>query len=250
MKILLLDIETTPLTAYAWGPKWETNLIEVTRYMHVLSYSAKWLDGKQITKGWPNYKGYKKGKFDDKKIVLDIWNLLDEADVVIAHNGRQYDIKVLNARFAFHKLTPPSNYRVVDTKIEAKKYFRLPSNKLDDIGDFFNVGRKIQHEGFPLWLGCMAGDNSSWKKMLDYNKQDVLLLEKAYLILRPWINNHPNVGIYSDREVCPKCGSEDIQFRGFARNATTIYRRAQCKSCGGWMRSTKNLSEHKPLVNA
>lgn len=249
VKILVLDLETTPLEAYSWGPKWETNLIEVTQQSRVLSFSAKWVGGKHITKGWPDYKGYRKGVLNDKKIVKDIWKLLDEADVVVGQNSNSFDLKILNTRFLFHGLTPPSPYKKVDTKLEAKKYLRMPSNGLDDIGGYFHIGRKVEHEGFPLWKRCMAGDKKAWKKMLRYNKHDVILTEKFYLLLRPWMDSHPNAGMYKNKAACSRCGSGDVVARGYSVNKTTRYQRMQCKQCGSWMRAPGNISEIKPLVS-
>lgn len=245
-KILIFDIETTPLEAFAWGPKWETNLIEVTEQSRILSYSARWLNGKHITKGWPHYKGYKKGSKDDKSIVKDIWNLFDEADIIVTQNGKSFDIKVMNTRFLFHGLTPPSPAKIVDTKTEAKKYLRMPSYGLDDMCDYFGLGRKQEHEGFPLWKKCMAGDNAAWNRMLKYNKNDVLLTEKIYRLLLPFMVNHPNISVFNGQETCPKCGSSKLQSRGYAVTITQRYKRGQCLDCGGWFRYT--ISERGPRI--
>ena len=249
-KILIFDIETTPLEAYAWGPKWQTNLIEFKEHSRVLSFSAKWIDGGHLTKGWLDYKGYKKGVLDDTAIVKEIWGLLNQADIVVAQNGRDFDIKIMQARFTKHKLSPPRPYKLVDPKIEAKKYLRLPSYSLDDIGDYFGLGRKIHHEGFPLWTGCMSGDQKAWGKMKKYNKQDVILLEKVYLLLRPWMVSHPNMGMYKKEGIyCPKCGSKNLNWEGWHRNKTTKYHSFSCKDCGGWGRHFKNVQEFKPMVS-
>lgn len=248
-KILFIDLETTPIEAYTWGPKWETNLIEFIEHTRILSYSAKWFGGSHITKGWPDYKGYKKGELEDKSIVKDLWDLCNDTEVIVAHNGKSFDTKVMNARFAFHNLTPPAPYKIVDTKIEAKKHLRLPSNKLDDLCDYFGLGRKLHHEGFPLWKSCMDGEMSAWNKMKKYNKHDVVLLEKLYLKLLPWMNTHPNMGMYYEKLVCPKCGGKRLQSRGFAITTTNKYKRLQCQDCGGWSRDRQNLQELSPIVN-
>jgi len=248
-KTLFLDLETTPIEAYTWGPKWETNLVEFIEHTRILSYSAKWFGGKHTTRGWPDYKEYKPGVLDDRAITIDLWNLLGEADIVVAQNGKDFDVRVANARFTYYGLTPPSPYKVVDPKIEAKKYLRLPSYSLDDLCDYFRIGRKLHHEGFPLWTGCMAGDKKSWRTMKQYNCQDTLLLEKLYLLLRPWMAQHPNVGMYLEGIVCPKCGSSHLQSRGYAVNKTTRYRRFQCQDCSGWGRDTKNIQKIKPIVS-
>jgi DNA polymerase III epsilon subunit-like protein len=249
-KIMIFDIESTPLEAYAWGPKWDTSLIEVTEQSRILSYSAKWLDGKHITKGWPDYKGYKKGVLDDEAITKDIWKLFNESDIIVAQNGKDFDIRVCNARFIKHGLTPPKPYKVVDPKREAKKYLRLPSNSLDDICDYFGIGRKMEHEGFPLWKKCMAGDKKAWDRMLKYNKHDVELTEELYLKLRPWMSNHPNYGIYIKSEdlCCPVCGSTRLSWEGWHRTKTARYHSASCKNCGSWFRDTKNVQGLKPLI--
>jgi predicted RNA-binding Zn-ribbon protein involved in translation (DUF1610 family) len=74
--------------------------------------------------------------------------------------------------------------------------------------------------------------------MKKYNCQDVVSTLKLYLRLRPWIEGHPNLGVYdaSDKPLCPKCGSEHLQRRGVARKQQGMYARFQCTSCGGWSR--------------
>jgi DNA polymerase elongation subunit (family B) len=259
-RILVIDIETSPIIAYTWGPKWETNLIEVVQQGKIICYSAKWLNGNQVTKALPDYKGYRNGKVDDSRIIQDIHKLLDASDIVVTQNGVDFDTKYINARFVEHGLPPPSPYKNVDTKREAKKYLRMPSYSLDDMGKFFGLGEKLPHEGWTLWKKCMAGDPKAWNKMKQYNAQDVKLTEKVYLKLRPYMKTHPNVITYNSttkaeiKEMstgdCPKCGSEHTQARGYAVNATTTYGRAQCQDCGGWYRYGKALRKNiNPGVN-
>lgn len=248
MKICILDIETSPLIAYSWGPSYETNLIEVIEQSQVLSFSAKWLGGKHITKGWPDYKGYKKGILDDRNLIKDLWEIVNEADVIVGQNLRDFDMKILNARFLFHGLKPPSPYKTVDTKVEAKKYLRMPSNKLDDLGGYYGIGRKVEHEGFGLWKKCMAGDKKAWRRMKRYNYKDVVLTERLYILLRPWMQSHPNYGMYHDKICCVRCGSWRIQSRGYAINNTTKYRRLHCQKCGAWMKAPSNVASIRPLT--
>lgn len=246
-KILFIDIETSPNLSYMWG-HYEQNALAVESYWHLLSFSAKWLGGKSVTKGLIDYPGYRSDKENDKKLVADIWKLLDEADIVIGHNVNAFDLKKINARFSFHKLLPPSPYKTVDTLTVARRHFAFHSNKLNDLCVFLGVGQKISTGGFELWKKCMEGDSASWKKMKAYNKNDVDILEKVYLELRPWMS-HPNMGMFSKGIVCPNCSSDKLQARGFAINKTTKYRRFQCQSCGTWSRNTTNEQDHRVLVN-
>jgi DNA polymerase elongation subunit (family B) len=248
VKILTLDIETSPISAYVWGPKWETNIIDFKEHSQLLSYSAKWLNGKQETKGLIDFKGYVKGTIDDTKLIESLHKLVDEADIIVTQNGVDFDIKVMNARFMKRNLTPPAPYKVIDTKREAKKYFRLPSYSLDDMSDYFDLGRKIHTDGFELWKRCMGGDKAAWNTMKKYNAHDVVLTEKVYLKLRPFMKSHPNVAIFDEKGECPKCGSENVHSRGYLVNNTTKYHRAQCRDCGGWYRYGKNVhvARNKP----
>lgn len=232
-KVLLLDLETSPNVAYVWG-KWEQNVIDYQKEWSIICFSAKWYEGKHITKCLADYKGV--GDWtDDERLVHDLWKLCDEADIICAHNGDSFDIKKMNAKFVKYGLTPPSPYKTIDTKKIAKRYFAFNSNSLDDLGKHLGLGNKVDTGGFELWLGCMRGDAKAWKKMKRYCKRDVVLLERIYLRLRPWMKTHPNVGIYQNDElVCPKCGSGDMNYRGYARSNVARYRKYQCQNCGGW----------------
>lgn len=248
-KILLIDIETCPNLAWVWG-FYEQTVLAIEKEWHILSFSAKWFGGKSITKGLIDYPLYKKDKDNDKELVRDIWNLFNEADIIIAQNGDEFDIKKVNTRLIKHGFTPPAPYKTIDTLKISRKNFAFSSNRLDDIGEFLGIGRKIETTK-KLWFDCMNGNARAWKLMKRYNKNDVILLEKAYLLLRPWHKQHPNLGIYETELVCPKCGSDNIHLRGFVRNTTSLYRRFQCQSCGGWGRSPiSEKLDNKPLVNA
>ena len=234
-KILFIDIENTPLISYTWGI-WEQDVIEVKEEWYLLSCAYKWLDEKQThVLSLPQFKNWKKDKKDDKGLVEAIWKLINEADIVIAHNGNSHDIKKIYSRFVQHELKPPSPFKPVDTLLIARRHFKFDSNKLDRLGQYLKVGRKQKNEGFPMWLECMRGDKKAWKKMCDYNKQDVILLEKVYLALLPYITNHPNIGIIiGERSICPNCGSKNLQSRGIKYGKRSWW----CKDCGSWHSST------------
>lgn len=246
--IAALDFETTPLEAFSWGPKWEANLLDIIKHSQILSFTFKWVDGKQITKGWVDYKGYKPGHDTEKVMIEEIVSLINKVDIITGHNCKDFDIKVLNARLAFYNMKPPRPYKVVDTKTEAKKYLRLPSYSLDDICNYFGIPRKEHHKGFPMWIGCMAGVKSDWNTMLKYNKKDGWIQEQVYLRIRPFMKNHPNFGMYKSGLVCGNCGSDDLNWEGWHKTKTCKYHSFSCKDCGAWGRDTKNVQEDKPAI--
>jgi len=240
-RILLFDIETQANKIYAWG-KYEQNAIAYAQHWYMISFAWKWLDEKQVyVKALPDYpKLYKSDPTNDNNLVNDLWKLFDEADVVMGHNAKKFDVKKTNARFIKHEMKPPSPYQVIDTRDVAKRYFRFDSNKLDDLGDYLGIGRKINTGGFDLWLGCEAGDKKSWDKMKKYNKQDIVLLEKVYRRMLPHMNNHPNIALLTGNlRGCPNCGSLHIHQKGERVTRTTVYHRYQCQQCGSWSSSPK-----------
>jgi RNase P subunit RPR2 len=146
----------------------------------------------------------------------------------------------------------PSPYKQVDLLQTCRRQFRFPSNKLDYVARVLGLGSKTKHQGMALWHGCMDGDPKCWKKMEQYNKQDVLLLEKVYKELLPWIPNHPNHGLYGNgkKMVCRNCGSGYLESRGYETTAVGKYQRLHCKKCGHWNRNYLNVmaKEHKQNV--
>lgn len=245
-KILLIDIETAPNIAYVWGA-WKQNVgqNQWVQKSHIMSYAAKWLDGDTIF--------YEENRTsNDKKIVKSIYDLLDQADMVVAHNGQKFDLPVIIGRGVVHGYTPPSPYYVIDTLLTARRELRLVSNSLANLCEQLNLPRKSGHKnypGFELWLGCLRGDDAAWKEMEDYNIADVVSLEALYLRLRPYMRNHPNVvrTEEGDQISCPKCGSENIQWRGYYyTRAGLCYKRFVCMDCGGWGRVRFSERDRNP----
>lgn len=244
MKILLFDIETAPNRGFIWSIWKEVmsyNFIESDWF--IMCWAAKWLDEKKIHScAITDFKRYKKDPECDKEVLAKLWKLLDEADCVVAHNAIKFDRRKVNTRFILHGMTPPSPYTVIDTLVVARKEFNFTSNKLNDIAKFLGLGEKHDTDGFKLWTDCLLGIKTAWKKMVNYCKQDVNLLEKVYLKLRPYITQHPNFNVYNDYtdRVCPKCGSDDIHYRGYAYTSISKFHRFICNACGGWSRDRSN----------
>lgn len=240
MHILLLDIETSPNTAHIWG-LYNQN-IGITQLMessYVLCWAAKWLGEEEIM-----YSSV----YDTspKKMLRKIHNLLDEADAVIHYNGTRFDIPTLNKEFLLNKMPPPTPYKQIDLLKIARNQFKFPSNKLDYVAKALGVGQKIRHPGHELWVRCMNGDAEAWAIMEEYNKHDVRILEQVYYKLLPWIKNHPNQGLHTGNAVCPNCGGEHYQARGYALTKTMKYQRYQCKDCGTWFRNILAEKTVKP----
>lgn len=244
-KVLIFDIETAPILAHVWG-LWDNNvaLNQIVSDWHVLSWSAKWLGDDPSKVMYQDQRGAKNIE-DDKSLLQGIWDLLNEADVVITQNGKSFDQKKLNARFIMNGFQPPGSYKHIDTKVIASKHFGFTSNKLEYMTDKLNVTyKKLKHNKFPgheMWTQCLKGNLEAWKEMEVYNKHDVLALEELYNKLIPW-DNSINFNLYHDQtdHVC-KCGSTDFSKNGFYYTSSGKFQKHKCKKCGAEHRDKENL---------
>jgi len=212
----------------------EANVVAVKRPTYMMAWAARWQGSKRvIARTLPDYSTYKKAPTDDGALAKELHDLLDEADVVIAHNA-DFDVKKANARFLANALPPPSPYKTFCTLKLARRAFKFDSNKLDSLGGYLGVGRKVKHTGINLWLGCMDGDPASWATMKKYNKQDVVLLERVFEKLRGYATNFPDANMWSGANCCPVCQSGHIQHRGYNVSRAGRKQRFQCRDCGNW----------------
>jgi len=234
-KILIFDIETAPMEVYVWNcQEQRIHISQIIKDWFIISWSAKWLFEKEIIHDVIIPKEVKTG--NDKRIVKHLWKMLDEADIIIAHNLIVFDRKKANTRFLKYELGHPAPYQTIDTLQVARKEFKVSSNKLDYLCRF--LGLDVKHNtGFELWKDCLKGDKTALNKMDKYCQNDVKILEELYLKLRPYIHSHPNVGLYmeTDKTLCPNCGSEKLKFGYTYRTLNNKYKTARCE-CGAFVR--------------
>ena len=165
---------------------------------------------------------------------------------IVTQNGKKFDAKKLNARFIMNGMKPPSSYKHVDTLQIAKRHFGFTSNKLEFMTDkLCKVYKKLQHgkfPGFELWKQCLLGNMDAWDEIQEYNIHDVLSLEELYVILRPWMNNHPNINLYyEDYSIRCSCGSTNLEHNGYAYTNLSKFDKFQCQDCGSEVRGRVNL---------
>lgn len=243
MKILLLDIETSPNVAHVWGI-WQQNvgLSQLLESSYTMCYSAKWLGDEQIY-----FDSVQKS--EPKSMLEGIHGLLEQADAVVHYNGTKFDMPTLNKEFIIHKMNPPPPIKQIDLLRVVKSQFRFPSNKLDYVAQRLSLGKKKDHEGHILWVKCMNGDKKAWKTMEEYNIQDVILLEKLYKKLLPWIKSPINLNIMKDRNgfSCPTCGKNHLVSKGFRYTTVGAYQRYQCKACGAFSADSRSVIPYAKL---
>lgn len=222
-KILLLDIETAPATAYVWKLFDENiSLDQLIKPSRMLCWAAKWYRGAMHV---ADERGNR------KSMLKRLHALLSEADAVVTYNGDKFDIPKINGEFLAAGLPPVQPTPSIDLYRTAKQ-LGYQSNKLQFVSQHLGIGQKVETHGFKLWRDVVEGDAKAWDKMLRYNKQDVVLLERLYTIIRPYIKTHP--ALHTRSEICPVCGSSNVQHRGLRRTKASLIERLHCQGCGAW----------------
>lgn len=231
-RILTLDIETSPHEGYIWG-MWQQNVApsQLKSPTQMLTWSAKWL-------GQPASKmTYRDLDSDDFHVLL--YAMLEDADLIVGYNHDKFDLRHINREFIEQGLLPPRPVATVDLLKVVKKRFNFPHNRLDYVCDVLLGEKKLDTGGFSLWPAFMEGDPKARKLMERYNRRDVILTEKLYKRLRPWITNHPYIGsteviIDDDKYFCPACQSDKTyKFRPRYTRCFAI-RQVRCEDCGHW----------------
>jgi uncharacterized protein YprB with RNaseH-like and TPR domain len=234
-RMLFLDIETRPNLGYFWRMYDENiGVNQLVDEHELLCFAGKWLGGGEVE----FYSTHHDGK---EAMVYEAHRMLDECDVILHWNGKKFDVPHLNREFVLMGLEPPSPFKQIDLMMVARSRFKFASNKLQHISTALGLDGKFDHEGFELWVKCMAGEEEAWATMEKYNIQDVVLLEQIYEIVLPWIKSHPSVPLYRGVGKCPNCGSGDIAPRGKAYTSLRTYERFKCNGCGAWMRGNKYI---------
>jgi uncharacterized protein YprB with RNaseH-like and TPR domain len=243
-KILYVDIETSPVLGHVWALfDQNVGLNQIEKDWAMLSWAANW-DGEDKVLYMDNRK--EKDPRNDKKILSPLWKLLDAADIVVAHNGRRFDRKKINARLILNGFKPPSPYKLVDTLLEARKIFGFTSNKLEYLSDALTPNQKKlvskKFVGFELWKECLKGNRAAWNEMERYNKQDIRALKAVYEKIRSWGPSNVLASFQSPgSESCGTCSSSNTVKNGYAFTAAGRYQRYSCKDCGAWTRGGVNL---------
>jgi len=235
-KILLLDIETLPNTVTSWGLKVDGYLghenILVER--SIVCAAWKWLGpGPVHSASVLTHRSKQKG-LPDGGVLRKLHGVISEADAIVAHNGDRFDIPWIMGRLILTDLPPPPPVHSIDTRSIARRRFLFNSNRLDYLGKYLGLGRKLKTD-YDLWLDAMKGNRKAIEKMVRYNREDVRLLEKVYLKLRPYVPARINLAHWGpDDRSCPSCGESALQSRGILRNRASISHRFRCSSCGAW----------------
>lgn len=247
-KILFLDIETLPHHAAVWG-LWGQNvgIKQIIKPGRTTCAAWKWSGEKKVdfASEWDSEEDC---GLSYVEFLKKLHTVLSEADIVVTYNGKRFDIPTLYKEFVQHGLNPPAPFHHIDLYQTVKRQFRWASNKLDFVCQQLGLGSKVHHKGQELWTDVEAGCPKAQRIMEKYNRGDVILLEKLYKRLLPWVKSHPSIPLLSGDSslACPSCGSHHVQERGWRTTKTRRYKRLFCTSCGAW--SSETISDKEVVA--
>lgn len=226
--IAFLDIETVPGTAHVWSLRDEyiptERLIEPSRVCAV-----GWLFSNN---GVCEYVDVWPCRNEKKRLAMleQVHDAIVEADAVVTFNGEKFDIPKLQGEMllaGFPPLPPVAHIDVYKTT----RQMGLMSSRLDYVARELGLGGKIRAP-FSMWDEYKAGIEAARHAMRRYNLRDVRLLRAVYERVRPFIKDHQYIGERTG--LCPACGSNKLQHRGWRRTRVFRHERLHCQSCGHW----------------
>ena len=238
-KLLYFDIELSHTIYSLWGcGKQYVSSKRIKKDWIVLSYAAKWVCTDSLFSKVMRPREIK--NWDDKRLVKGLWDLFNQADIIIGHNLNGFDIKKMNWRFEMCGLGVTTPYRVVDTLTIARRVFGSPAD-LNYLAKRFDLNGGKNPMCEDDWDRCEAGDPEALRKMREYNENDVIIGEGVYLRLRKWDKYHPNMGLYyeTNKARCKNCGSWDldIDYNNTVTTSANTWACWTCKNCGACGRS-------------
>lgn len=227
---LYFDIEVAPNVGLFWEAGWKKNIgyENIIKERAIICICYKWEDEREThSLQWDS-------KQSDKKMLESFVGVANMAHELVGHNGDKFDLAWVRTRCLFHGIEMFPNYTTIDTLKISRSKFKFNSNRLDYIGKFLGIGKKIKTD-FNLWKDILLNkDKIAMAKMIKYCQMDVVLLEKVHKKLSNHILAKTHFGVIfgQDRGSCPECGSDDIIIAHRRTTATGIKKiQYKCRTC-------------------
>lgn len=235
-EILFLDMECTPKLSVHWGMR-DQNIgyQDIVKDWNFICAQWAWNDSKKINTVsiLDDTKRFRKNPNDDYHVVKEIREVIEDADIVVGHNVRSFDIKNITAKLIEHKLPPIKDVIIVDT-LQLARMHNFTSRKLDALAKKLSLERKLEHDKF-VFMKALFGDEKAIMDIIRYGKGDIAPLRDLYHRLLPHSKNRvPNLNLFRSKQVqgCPCCASLDFIEDGFRYTKMGAKKRLCCKECG------------------
>ena len=182
MKTVVFDLETSSLNANS-GIILCACCLEYGK-SHVITFRAD------------SYKNWDKQRSDNKPLLKDLTDYLDDFDILCAHNGNAFDKAWINAGCIKYGLKPVlRGKKFVDPVWLSRRHFKLGRNSLVSLIDYLEVPEHKTPIEFRHWVQASHdGNRESMDIIVRHCVQDVKSLATVYDKLRPLIDKVDNRG--------------------------------------------------------
>jgi len=228
-KVLFWDIETNPGLYYGWSMRYEP-FYQIKR-TSVSCIAYKWEHEDKVHIIHLSRLQHARDPRNDKSIIKKMAKVINEADVMVAHNGDAFDWKKFNARVLKHGLPPLKKPKLIDTLKMVRSQMKFDSHKLGDLCKELNVNLKIENEKNLFVKALDSWDK--YKKLYEYCVGDVIALEDIYNKLKPYCKPAFHAGMLQGLDhSCANCASENLIKFGTYITASKEVQRYRCNDCG------------------
>lgn len=250
VKMVACDIETAPANVWTFGLFNQfIGIDQIEDDPYILAVSIQWYGKKTVE--WYDIR-------DEQAMFDALFNMLDEADIVVGWNSNRFDVPWIEGELALRGYDRPSPFHKLDLMMHFRKHSRLISKKLAYVSQRFLGDTKVPHAGFrDLWWPLISPKatekerEAAWARMKKYGKKDTALLFPIFEEVKGWIKLPTPLYHSTDEAVCQMCESTNIQRRGFwVSSAGMRYQKFYCIDCRSWWKSARasgSVSDLRPL---
>jgi hypothetical protein len=196
----------TKLLTAAWGTWWDLYNGGAEHVVSVSNHHDK--------------AAFKEDPLDDTYVLASLWHVLDDADIIVAHNA-SFDRGWIEGRFLDLGWKKPSKYYVYCT-YQTLHGLNGVSKKLDYLSQKLIGTEKVKHDGFQLWIDCQNGDVEAFKKMEAYNIGDIYdTLYKVFMRTALYVNRNKCIDLAGEGNFCNVTGDALVKQEETYKNRMT-----------------------------
>jgi uncharacterized protein YprB with RNaseH-like and TPR domain len=146
-----------------------------------------------------NPKDWKRGvRGNDREMVKQANEVIRGHDIIVAHNGRFFDIPFLRTRALVHRLAPLHDMVIVDPVLVARRKLRFQRNSLARMLDTLGISDKKTPLDLSVWMDVLHnGSQEGMNEIVEHCEADVKALSGLLPFVRPFIKQFDHGG--SDR---------------------------------------------------
>lgn len=176
-----------------------------------------------------DYPLFKKEPWNDKRLVMDAYKILSQADSLIFHYGDDFDLPFFKTRLIEHGKYFPKKH-TVDTCKAAWRHLKL-SARLENLAEFFEITPKVKVKK-RTWKQAGFGGKKALEELRVRCIGDVQTLGEAVEVMTPYLKLI-NRNLFFKEKGCPNCGSKRIRVdeKKYYASDAKIRQTYECQEC-------------------